>query len=289
MAVERDFELLDDYLANRLSAEDATAFEKQLQAEPQLARELNIQKSITEGIRQARAAELKAMLNNVPVPPVQGGQSLLTKVATWAVVAGLVATSVYLYLSQDEETATDVATVTSQPEIAPVLTEPNENTAATTDDGQVMETPAPQTGVEEKENTTKTTRTTEPAPVNIKPIEVYDPSQEESTGSTSPVHNDHAKTVSKSFVTSSIEVEMESMNKKYAFHYTFQDGKLILYGAFEKNLYEILEFIGDEKRTVVLFYKSSYYLLDVTKTEPTKLTAIHDQKLLKKLQSLRSN
>ncbi len=73
------------------------------------------------------------------------------------------------------------------------------------------------------------------------------------------------------------------MSKKYSFHYVFKDGKLILYGAFEKNLYEILEFIGGENHTVVLFYKSNYYLLDLEKTHPTKLTPIHDQKLLKML------
>jgi hypothetical protein len=81
---------------------------------------------------------------------------------------------------------------------------------------------------------------------------------------------------------------MDTMSKKYNFHYVFKNSKLILYGAFEKNLYEILEFIGDEKRTVVLFYKSNYYLLDIDKTHPTKLTPIRDQKLLKMLKAHRS-
>ena len=78
------------------------------------------------------------------------------------------------------------------------------------------------------------------------------------------------------------------MSKKYIFHYVFRDSKLVLYGAFEKNLYEILEFIGDEKRTVVLYYKANYYLLDIAKVQPTKLTPIRDRRLLKKLQEHRS-
>ena len=84
-------------------------------------------------------------------------------------------------------------------------------------------------------------------------------------------------------------VETDTEHKKYTFHYVFQDGKLILYGAFEKHLYEILEFISDDKRTVVLFYKENYYLLDINKSTPTVLTPIRDRRLLKKLSEYGSN
>jgi hypothetical protein len=89
------------------------------------------------------------------------------------------------------------------------------------------------------------------------------------------------------FVTSSIEVETEANNRKYNFHYLFRNGKLILYGSFEENLYEILEFIAKEKRTVFLYYKSNYYLLDVKKDTPTELVAIRDPKLIQKLKEHR--
>ncbi|CAN0439391.1 unnamed protein product, partial [Phaeothamnion confervicola] len=118
-------------------------------------------------------------------------------------------------------------------------------------------------------------------------IDVYVPS-EEVDEKTKQYELEQMENIKKAFVTSSIEVETDTMSKKYNFHYVFKNNKLILYGAFERNLYEILEFIGDEKRTVVLFYKSNYYLLDIAKAQPTKLTPIRDRKLLKMLQAHRS-
>ncbi|MGC4020523.1 MAG: hypothetical protein QM734_00550 [Cyclobacteriaceae bacterium] len=40
---------------------------------------------------------------------------------------------------------------------------------------------------------------------------------------------------------SRIEVEINYSNSAYTFHYQFSDGKLILYGTFDKSLYEIIE------------------------------------------------
>lgn len=290
MAVEKDFELLDDYLANRLNAEDAAAFEQQVQADPQLAQELNIQKELVEGLKKARAAELKAMLNNIPVSPVNGGSSTLVKTGTWVVVAGLVATGLYFYFSQEEETTS--AKVTSE---QPVVAEPEVKEAEPAATAQTQPQPdqtqaeqqQPAAVVEESEKKKEKTTATQPA-VKPKPVEAYDPSAEEPTEAVKKYEHEQLEVVSKAFVTSSIEVETDTMHKKYNFHYVFSEGKLILYGAFEKHLYEILEFIGDEKRTIVLFYKTNYYLLDINKTTPTKLSPIHDARLLKKLKEHRS-
>ena len=61
---EQQLEMMDDYLSNRLRADDKTAFEQQVQADPQLAQELSIQQNLVDGIRKARAVELKSMLKN---------------------------------------------------------------------------------------------------------------------------------------------------------------------------------------------------------------------------------
>lgn len=284
---ETQFELMDDYLSNRLNAEDKAAFENQLQADPQLAQELNIQKDLVEGIKQARAVELKSMLNNIPVSPINGGSSVLMKVGTWAIVAGLVVTGIYFYSAKEDGTDGSKNPVPEQqPQVKPeVATEPETETETPSDKKEQQVQP-----VEHKEKKKKTTsipaETTEPAPA--KPLDVYDPSTEETDAATKRYENDQLENLKKAFVTSSIEVETDTMSKKYTFHYVFRDSKLVLYGAFEKNLYEILEFIGDEKRTVVLYYKANYYLLDIAKTQPTKLSPIRDRRLLKKLQEHRS-
>jgi hypothetical protein len=78
-------------------------------------------------------------------------------------------------------------------------------------------------------------------------------------------------------------------DKKYNFHYQFKDDKLYLYGSFEKNLYEIMEFFSGNKRTMFLFYKDNYYLLNEEDQTVKALAPIKDQALLEKLRDYRKN
>jgi hypothetical protein len=284
---EQQFEMMDDYLSNRLSADDKSAFEQQVQADPQLAQELDIQKNLVEGIRQARAVELKSMLNNVPVSPINGGSSMLMKVGTWAVVAGLVVTGIYFYSTNNEEAGAGEPKIISEqtPEVKPEVAEVPETESEPATEKKEEPSTTSKKAEEKVKKSDPQPEKTEPAPA--KPLDVYEPS-EEVDEKTKQYEREQMENIKKAFVTSSIEVETDTMSKKYNFHYVFKNNKLILYGAFEKNLYEILEFIGDEKRTVALFYKSNYYLLDIEKTQPVKLTPIRDQKLLKMLQAHRS-
>lgn len=280
--------MMDDYLSNRLNAADKAAFEQQVQADPQLAQELTIQKNLVEGIRKARAIELKSMLNNVPVSPLTGGSSILMKAGTWAVVAGLVVTALYFYSVKDDEAGvTETERISEQlPEVKPDAAEVPETEAPPAADKQ--EEPFPSvTQAEEKSKKADDPKPEKTEPAPAKPLDVYEPSADESDEKTRQYEREQMENIKTAFVTSSIEVETDTMSKKYNFHYVFKNSKLILYGAFERNVYEILEFIGDKKRTVVLYYKSNYYLLDIEKTQPTKLTPIRDQKLLKMLKTHR--
>jgi hypothetical protein len=285
---EREFEMMDDYLSNRLSAEENAAFEKQVQADPQLAQELTVQKNLVEGLRQARAAELKSMLNNIPVSPIQGGSNVLIKAGTWVVVAGLIATGIYFYSTREQEKSQpEEKVVTEQkPETPPQVAVVPETEAEPIAEKQEEPAPTLAKPAVKKPKSEVSQQTTEPT--QAKPMDVYNPEAEEVDAATRQYELEQMENIKKSFVTSSIEVETDTMSKKYNFHYVFKNNKLVLYGTFEKNLYEILEFIGDEKRTVVLYYKVNYYLLDISKVQPTKLNPIHDPKLLKMLKAHRS-
>lgn len=283
MAVEKDFELLDDYLSNRLNGEERSAFDKKLEADAELKQELNIQQDFVEGIRKARTAELKSMLNNIPITSVQGGQtSFMLKAGSWVVIAGLVITGVYFYFSENDSTepVKEPAT-TEQPEVK--ATPPSELVPKPAEVTKPKEEPAKETEKADKKTETNPIS----SPTKKPELKVYDPSKEVSDESVEKYEQEQLEIISKAFVTSSIEVETENTHRKYTFHYVFRDGKLVLYGAFEKHLYEILEFISDDKRTVVLFYKSNYYLLDINKSTPTVLSPIKDRKLLKKLSEYR--
>src|SRR5258706_14798338 len=76
-----NFELIDDYLTNRLGEQERVSFEQELGSDPALKADVDLQKHIVAGAKKGRAGGLQAMRNNVPV---EGGFScgpLIRKVA----------------------------------------------------------------------------------------------------------------------------------------------------------------------------------------------------------------
>lgn len=300
MALERDFELLDDYLSNRLSGEERTAFERQIESDPELQQELRTQQQLVESIRQQRTAELKSFLNNIPVPGATGGQSVgFAKVALWIVASGLVITTGY-YLYKMKDTQQEVAKTQEAPatdsastmkEQAPPATQETADPAAAgqseqaiADNANTPKTKATKPIIKQKEQVQKPD--VSPAPTNQPKLEVFDPTKELNQATDEGETSADVPPVAKN---STIQLEIDSDNKKYNFHYRFKDEKLFLYGSFEKDLYEIMEFFSDDKRTIFLFYNDNYYLLDESQTKITPLKAITDPALIKNLKEYRGN
>lgn len=279
MALENDLKLLDDYLSNRLTGQDKVAFEQQLQANPELQQELKFQQDLVQGIRQARVAELKAILNSVPVAPVNvGAASVATKIISTVAIVGVVSTAIYFYLDSNETAPTSVTEKVTIDEATE--TQKLEQPGLAESDA----TPADS----EKAIASDKAEDKEIIPAPQPKLEVYTP---ETEADQLQAQKEHAQLeiISRAFVTSSIEVETEGESRKYNFHYMFKDNKLVLFGSFENNLYEILEFIAGEQRTVFLYYNNGYYLLDLDKTTPTELVPIKDKALLNKLRQYRGN
>lgn len=283
MAPEQKFELLEQYLRGKLSTEEASAFEQQLNSDPELQKELNFQKEVIEGIRKARIAELKAMLNKVPVPPAAPLSSgAVAKIIGSVVIVGSISIALYFYLNSD---------TTEQPFIPseePVL---QEDQPASEPDNKPDESAEPLTNKSEGEKDKPTDSKTilpksQPAVPTQPQLQVFTPSDEELREQLEKEHR-QIRIIEKGFVTSSIEVETTSESRKHNFHYAFRNNKLVLYGNFEENLYEILEFISENDRTIVLYYKNAYYLLDTDKEDPTPLVQIRDRALLDKLKKFR--
>lgn len=298
MATERDFELLDDYITNRLSAEEKVGFEQKLQSDPDLKREYSLQQRLVKAIKDKRIAELKSLLNNTPIPPVNPGTSAVAKFAIGTFVAGAVATGAYFYFNNDNITNQHVTTPPEQTEEASkpadTLEEPTpeppsvEGEESKEPSNNPAEMSTPITG--NKKNNEKAKVDSNTLSSNQKPaLDVFDPSadNEEVNSKT----NTEAEQAIKGEVKEgpSIAVEIDRSNKRYAFHYQFKEGKLFLYGPFEKNLYEIMEFFSDEKRTLFLFYKDGYYLLKEEDTQVKPLAVITDQALVQKLKEYRGN
>lgn len=294
MATERDLELLDDYLSNRLKGPERIEFERRLETDASLQNELALQRELVEGIRAARVAELKTMLSQLPVPPASGG-SIAAKFAAWAIAIAVVGLgSYYLWQSTTTDQPAPAETSAIQSDESVVTDEPAQEeqpadeatTPPAEDDAEAPAAVDADASAEQpavKEETADAPRVSPPIQRDVTP---YDPTRELETpnGRPEPLsdpgepHN----------LESSIVVEVVDTGRRNDFHYQFKDGKLYLLGSFEKDLYEIMEFFNDDnKRTVFLYYNSAYYLLDETRSEPTPLTAITDPELLQKLRNYR--
>jgi hypothetical protein len=299
MAIERDLELLDDYLANRLSGGEKEAFERKLESDPTLKSEYQLQQKLIEGIKSARVAELKTMLNNTPVPS-PGGQHLFTKIATWTVVTGVVVTGAYfLFSKQDVQTPEPQQQAivenkkpaeTSESAVQPSTSVIEQKETAANEAKQTDATVEKKAG---KKATVKSPDKTTDNAISKKPEVFYPGSEVEGDANARPEQPEAQVTpeVTENMEVKAVQTQATAItnDKKHTFDYQFKNGRVLLYGPFERDLYEIMEFISDTKRTSFLYYKDNYYLLNDSGDEKIKqLVPINDPVLLNKLKELRS-
>ncbi len=296
MASEKDLELLDQYVSNRLTGQERAAFENKLASDASLKNEFQIQERVVEKIREARVKELKTMFNSIPASELEtGGTSVITQVALWLALAGAIGLGIYFYLdSQGNDVRPDLSKQEQAKNETPQSADPQhqprqreEGPAVTQDDkpSAEEEITAPSETNKDQEVAQAPEPKTDEQPKGPAPIDVFDPTEENKE----PGERRNPSGVSEAtpLTKSSIVVETDNSNKKYDFHYQFKEGKLFLYGTFEKNLYEIMEFFSDNKRTVFLFYKDNYYLLNEDNDTVKPLSPINDPTLLKKLKDYR--
>lgn len=279
MATERDLELLDDYLSNRMKGQEREQFEQRLTQDPSLHKEYIFQKQVFESLRHARMQELKQMLNNTPVSP--GGNSQFLKIASAVFVAGVVGVTAYFVVTkpavEEEQYITDTT--------SSVITE--EKIPAERDETRIPDKREPIKVTEEDKNEEKPEAKPLQEEPTSSPITVFDPTDELTESTVEEPKAVQNKSNLKEGP--SITVETDSNNRKYDFHYQFTKGKLVLYGKFERNLYEILEFFSNNEHTRFLYYRDKYYLLDDEDGQVKSLVSITDPELLKKLAAHRKN
>ena len=106
MASEKDLELLDQYVGNRLTAQDRAAFEKKLASDTSLQNEFNLQQRVVEKIREARIMELKTMFNSVPASALEPtGTSLVTQMTLGVAIVAVIGAGIYFYSSNEDKVA----------------------------------------------------------------------------------------------------------------------------------------------------------------------------------------
>lgn len=279
MAEERNLELLDDYLTNRMSAKDRSAFEYKLKADPDLQHEYAMQKRLIQGLKEARIAELKSMLNQVPVPSHGSGNAVGSKVLIGTVVSLMIAAAAYWFLRDEPATVVEKpAGRTEQQAPAEVPATPQsdiENSAAQ----QKQAIKKPQVVETDKNQTSAGTEHSKPSLAKKPdPLSAPEAKDSEKSGATDGV--------SENGLESAASVVVEQNNER-SFHYNNQHGKITLYGPFDKDGYDVIELKNSEKKSSFLYYQDKYYLLEEG-VEIRSLAPVTDPALLKELQDQRN-
>lgn len=281
--------LIDDYLANRMNEADKVSFEEKLQTDTELRQEFNFHKEIVNSIKETRKAELKSMLNQIPVssaPSAAIGTG--TKIAA-GLIAGAILIGGFLYFINDEEAPLQKEPATEQPVEAE---EPVEEQVPTVQEETPTEDKAedyiPQKQEDKQPEISAQPEASQPAEISTPDVMDFE-AEEDGVDIEQPEATTEAGDYSiDELFNSTIEVVTDNSRKKYDFHYQFKHDKLYLYGDFNEALYQILEFNRkDDDRTVILFYKNAYYMLDENQNDITALKAIEDQQLVGQLNRLR--
>ena len=272
MADERDLELLDDYLTNRMSEQETSAFERKLQADPDLQHEYALQQRMIKGIRDARVSQLKSMLNQVPIPANNTGTTLASKILLGAVVSILVAATAW-YLTRDGIKSGQPQVTSKQDQVAkkPVITESEE---------PVVQTPQPvekETALSQKQVVETDKNQTSAGTEHSRPSLAKKPDPLQAPGAKSTATEENGVGVS------SLKVQTETGNTRYPFHYQIAGEKLVLYGPFSANAYQLVALPGTERGQTFLYYNEQYYALETADSTIKPLTAITDKGLLQKL------
>lgn len=288
-------ELIDLYLKDELSAADKQSFEAQMQADAALTKEVAFQKQLVNGVSAYRKAQLKARLDLIEVAPSPIsiiGQSAYWKIAGSVVVASLIATGIYFTWDSEPKESISQIEISSQvnlPESITVPVVPN-----------VIE-PVSERQTVDKQSTTKKIEsvvekiTKDPAPTSrtenvfVPKVNAPDPDEVADRALATDLASlpemaasDVVNKVSKPIDVKTIEEEGLEITYKY------YEGKLFLYGDFNKEPYEILEINSKTDRTIYLYFKEQYFQIEAT-TEVKPLRSLSNASVINDLNIIRSN
>ena len=275
------------YFDNELSEAEKQDFLKELEANPELKSEFEFQQQVVEGIQAARKAELKAMLDNVPVASVgTSSTSIIYKAILGGAATILVGTGIYWYYFSSNTPAESVqepVTIeyTDKEQVVEI-----DNSDVNLEDNKIESQQNAHSEADNKRSSKVENKPSGTPKVNMPEM----PDTDDGFASkTLPEESlEVPKTVRNASVNLNSKIDVEvKMKKKYDFHYQFASGKLVLYGDFDDSLFEVLELNVQDESTLYLFYKSNYYYLNDRSGEISELEAVKDEPLKEKLENLR--
>lgn len=296
-------EQIDKFHSGRMGEAEMSDFKQQLESDPSLKMESDLQADIVNGLKEFRKNELKARLDAINVGPswvefVQ--QSALMKSMGGVIVASVIGTGIYFLGEKNESIDTSNPITIEAPKYEAIEyvwdlgLETNANEDTDLDKPVALETSSESTEKSDSEpvlaSTTAEVQSTTKLEVkafkptfetpNVENIEegdqfVSSELDELPESNVSAVDNDP------------IDVKTE-VTKSTTIKYKYYDGKLFLNGDFNKAPYEILEINNTVGRSIYVYYLGNYYKVGIA-DRLTVLPQVGDKELIQELELLRAN
>ncbi len=279
-------DLINAYFDGEMNEAEMQDFLDKVEGSSELKQEFTLQEDIINGIKSVRKAELKARLDNISVGGGISNGALLGKVAAIGSIVILGALT-YWYNSADEVTVAE----SIQPkevndkveDLIPVEIDEQERSDEPVSEEIVMEA-VEETEISERSSDIEQQPVVSAPSINkpeaVDPLEIIDEEEE--------LLPDDGMTTNSTATSTSLEVEIDDSKKRYSFHYQMKEGRLFLFGTFDKGLYEILEFNSPEGKVLFLYYKDKYYGINKNQHEVSALQEVREVTLLKKLDEARN-
>jgi len=286
-------EQVGGFLDNELSPDELVKFNEELSRNPELVKELKFQKELVEGINANRKAELKARLDSIDVGGGLSSSSISTiKVVSGVVIVGVIGFAIFDFTRSSENESTAEVEITIPAEDPELKT--NESTAgidqSKTDSNEKIQEAQDQTPARSSVDQTPKTEPEndeDSTPIIPKPVEAFEPTNESGTEDDLILPESNLG-VDESTEKSNLEVEIILNKKKYAFHYQVLDGKILLYGYFDEEPYELLEININGERKIFLYFKEIYYSIEKDVDQISPLQSVEDDSLTTELEKIRN-
>jgi hypothetical protein len=300
----------DLYLRGELDASTKALYEQHLEADPAMKADLEFQETLTQGLGVAkRRAELKSMLQQTPVSA--GFSFLQSGLAQWsaAAISAAVVVGTLWYINQPSSTNQDASpAVAVQSATSQATTSPSVPTLPAPEASSVLEEP-----LAAAEPAASQVSHADPVSPQPKVHQAQQPSvkranqasdqtstfDEPSAESKAPAGSEMISGVGDNMNSpsvlpknnaesaSAVSETILKTDPAYQMHYQFVDGKLYLYGKFNKGLYEVIDLSGKNGKRSFLYYQETYYQVLPGTSKITALEQTADKSIVASLDKLR--
>lgn len=285
-----NYEKIEAFFDGELNEAERESLLREIESDPALKQEFELQKDIIEGIKAYRKEQLIARLDRLDV--AASGQLTLLKTLGLIGLTGILLVGGYILLKPDVQAPAESATTTELPQAAPQKpdlhkeipveeSQPEEQTLITSDENEGRKDV---TAAKEPVETTKKKKVATPPTVTIpefaEPVNEVPQIADEGPDAPSPVTSAAVRLKENT----TVEVKF---SKRYKFHYQVKDGGLILYGEFDQGPFEVIEVKTNKGIASYLYYHNNFYCLETDSEEIKPLVAVTNPELIKQLEKRR--